>query len=151
MIGSSPHESTDAKGKKKYALSDADPEYEKRVAEFVRKRPWANRPGITATRVSSWSDPVSAMESIQADDGLIEHDEMERRGSIDGDDSSYNHQRDSTAISTHSSVAFANDVLSVNDVHIRKAGDVSRPRCVSRLGFAVEMFTFCPGVAPFMK
>lgn len=48
---------------KKYNLNAADPEYDKKVSEFVRKRPWSNR--LSGTRVSSWSDPVSARSDVE--------------------------------------------------------------------------------------
>lgn len=49
--------------KKGFSLNADDPEYQRKVDEFVRKRPWGNR--FTATRVSSWSDPVSARDDVE--------------------------------------------------------------------------------------
>ncbi|KAJ7591009.1 hypothetical protein C8J56DRAFT_783202 [Mycena floridula] len=44
--------------KKNQNINASDPAYDKKVAEFVRKRPWGDK--FVATRVTSWSDPVSA-------------------------------------------------------------------------------------------
>jgi hypothetical protein len=57
-VGTSPRK----RETKAYNFKDNDLEYEKKVLDFARRRPWANRPGLSATRVSSWSDPISAKE-----------------------------------------------------------------------------------------
>lgn len=46
--------------KKSMNLNVGDPSYDEKISALVRKRPWANRPGFNTTRITSWSDPVSA-------------------------------------------------------------------------------------------
>lgn len=69
--------------KKDYLLNEDDPEYQKKVNQFVRTRPWGDR--FIATRVSSWSDPVSASQVLEsaADQG-DPVDELASEDGIDG-------------------------------------------------------------------
>lgn len=41
-------------------------EYDRKLSAFNHKRPWGTR--LTQNRVSSWSDPVSAREILDADE-----------------------------------------------------------------------------------
>lgn len=41
-------------------------EYDRKLNAFNHKRPWGNR--MNQTRISSWSDPVSAREILDGDD-----------------------------------------------------------------------------------